>query len=61
MREMHHMGRDTSHYVALFVTPTWQRSYGTEPYPSWAKPTITAWHVYPVSDDQFIAERARLA
>jgi proteasome lid subunit RPN8/RPN11 len=59
-RELHHMGRGTGDYIALIVTPNWEPDYARGCHLSWVKPTLNAWHMYPVADDQFIVERAEV-
>jgi hypothetical protein len=60
-RELHRMGRSMDHYIGLILTPNYDTNRSThEPYVSWAKPTLHAWHMHPVSDDQFICTRANV-
>jgi proteasome lid subunit RPN8/RPN11 len=59
-REWHHMGRSMDHYIALILTPNLQPVWGRGAYLSWAKPTIHAWHMHAVADDQFICTRAEV-
>lgn len=59
-RELHHMGRGTGDYIALIVTPNWQRDYGRDSHLCWARPTLHAWRMYAVAEDQFIVERAEV-
>jgi hypothetical protein len=59
-RELHHMGRDMDHYIALIVTPNLRADWGRSAYLSWAKPTVHAWHMQAVADDQFICTRAQV-
>ena len=59
-RELHHMVRDMDHYIALIVTPNLQPVWGRDAYLSWAKPTVHAWHMQAVADDQFICTRAQV-
>jgi hypothetical protein len=60
-RELHHMGRSMDHFIGLILTPNWHTDRSThEPYACWARPTLHAWHMHPVSDDQFICTRANI-
>jgi proteasome lid subunit RPN8/RPN11 len=59
-RELHHMGREIDSYIGLILTPNWQSDYIRGCHLSWVKPTVHAWRMYPVADDQFIVERAEV-
>jgi proteasome lid subunit RPN8/RPN11 len=57
-----HGKQPITHYVALILTPTRDcRPWTYEPFMSWIRPNIHAWHVRAVSDDQFICRRAAVA
>ena len=47
-------------YVGLILTPTWAQDRSFESYLSWVKPTVHAWHMRAVSEDQFICTRAEV-
>jgi hypothetical protein len=61
-REQTLHGHPLEHYVALILTPRrdWHR-HDHEPYMSWAKPMLHAWHMRQLSDDQFTCRRAVIA
>jgi hypothetical protein len=52
--------RNLDHYIALILTPTWDRGYGEAARASWVRPTIHAWHMHHVGDDQFVVARAEV-
>jgi Prokaryotic homologs of the JAB domain len=58
-RSLHEIAGELPQYVALILTPSWNRNQNTcEHYPSWARPTVHAWHMRALSDDQFVCNRA---
>ena len=60
-RELHHMGRSMNHYIGLILTPVRSQDRFTfEHTASWARPTITAWHMQAVGEDQFICAPAEV-
>ena len=59
-REWHHWGRSMDNYIALILTPNWESDWGRDAYLSWVKPTLNAWHLQAVSDDQFICTPAKV-
>jgi proteasome lid subunit RPN8/RPN11 len=60
LRELHHMGRGQGDYIALIVTPKWESDYARGCRLSWVKPTLNAWRMYAVAEDQFICTRAEV-
>jgi hypothetical protein len=60
-RNLHEIGGELSQYVGLILTPNWGRDQHTcEHYPSWAGPTVHAWHMRALSHDQFVCNRAEV-
>lgn len=59
-RRLRDMGRSMDNYIGLILTPAWHGVYGRDAYLSWVKPTVHAWRMYAVADDQFIVERAEV-
>jgi proteasome lid subunit RPN8/RPN11 len=61
-REQTLHGHPLEHYVALILTPRrdWHR-HDHEPYMSWVKPELHAWHMRQLSDDEFTCQRAIVA
>jgi proteasome lid subunit RPN8/RPN11 len=59
-RELHHIGRSMDNYIALILTPNWESDYARGCHLSWVKPTLNAWHMQAVSDDQFICTPAKV-
>jgi integrative and conjugative element protein (TIGR02256 family) len=60
LRELHHVGRGQGDYIGLIVTPKWKSDYARGCHLSWVKPTLNAWRMYAVAEDQFICTRAEL-
>jgi hypothetical protein len=60
-RNLREITGELAEYVALILTPIWQdyRDSG-EGRLSWAKPTVHAWHLRALSEDQFTCTRAEV-
>jgi integrative and conjugative element protein (TIGR02256 family) len=58
-RELHHMGRSMDNYIALIVAPKWRQD-DRGCYLDWTRPTLNAWRMYAVADDQFICTPAKV-
>jgi hypothetical protein len=54
------MGRGQGDYIALIVTPNWESDYTRGCHLNWTRPTLNAWHMRGVSEDQFICTRAEV-